>query len=155
LCWSFFNVNNNAKFTFNALQFMCCMFFYLNIIFFRNTRTKLKKGLISYYKTSEITCLRKHVDAYHCIIKILLINQLFHKRKFGKTTYYIYIWLIHFLFFCFKKAFQEIWCGVEKVFGRSCIFGSEKRFAFIVHEWCLSKLFHLAFVPSSSISFTI
>jgi hypothetical protein len=64
----FFYVNNNEKFTLNALQLMCCMLCYLNLMFFRNTRTKLKKGLISYYKTSEITCLRKHVDAYHFII---------------------------------------------------------------------------------------
>jgi hypothetical protein len=25
----------------------------------------LRKHLISYYKTSGITCLKKHVDAYH------------------------------------------------------------------------------------------
>jgi hypothetical protein len=30
-----------------------------------NSRTKLKKGLISYYKTSGITCLKIHVDANH------------------------------------------------------------------------------------------
>jgi hypothetical protein len=33
---------------------------------FLNHKTKLKKSLISYYKTSGITYLRKHIDAnYH------------------------------------------------------------------------------------------
>jgi len=30
-----------------------------------NPRTKLRKGLIFYYKTSGITCSRKHIDANH------------------------------------------------------------------------------------------
>jgi len=30
-----------------------------------NSRTKLKKSLIPYYKTSGITCLKIHVDANH------------------------------------------------------------------------------------------
>jgi len=41
---------------------------YSNYIYiFFNPRKKLRKGLIFYYKTSGITCLRKHIDANHSI----------------------------------------------------------------------------------------
>jgi hypothetical protein len=33
-----------------------------------NPRTKLKKGLISYYKTNRILTLKKHVDAEHGLL---------------------------------------------------------------------------------------
>jgi len=39
----------------------------------------LRKHLISYYKTSGITCLKKHVDAYH--LEIL--------RKFEKEVNFV------------------------------------------------------------------
>jgi hypothetical protein len=32
-----------------------------------NSRKQLSKGLISYYKTSGITCLHKHLDAEHLV----------------------------------------------------------------------------------------
>jgi hypothetical protein len=47
---------------FDAPQIMHCIFYYSNPLFSSNSRMKLRKGLISYYKISGITCLRKYVD---------------------------------------------------------------------------------------------
>jgi hypothetical protein len=33
-----------------------------------NSRKQLRKGLVTYYKTSGITCLHKHFDANHLTI---------------------------------------------------------------------------------------
>jgi hypothetical protein len=33
-----------------------------------NSRKKIRKGLITYYKTSGITCLQKNLDANHSIM---------------------------------------------------------------------------------------
>jgi hypothetical protein len=41
------------------------MLYYFNLIFYFNPITKLKKGLISYYKINEISYLIKHVDVNH------------------------------------------------------------------------------------------
>jgi hypothetical protein len=38
------------------------------IVCFLHWNNKLKKGLISYFKTSGITCLKKHVDANHSLV---------------------------------------------------------------------------------------
>jgi len=50
LCWSFFYVNDNAKMILDAPQIMRCMFYYYNPLFSFNSRMKLRKGLVSYYK---------------------------------------------------------------------------------------------------------
>jgi len=47
-----------------APQVMCCMFYYNNPIdAYSLAKTKARKGIISYYKTSGIQTLKKHVDA--------------------------------------------------------------------------------------------
>lgn len=58
----FFNVNDNEIVIFDAFQIMHRTLCYSNNLFFFNWKNKLKKGLISYFKTSGITFLRKHVD---------------------------------------------------------------------------------------------
>jgi hypothetical protein len=58
-------VNDNGIVTLDALLFMHNMLCYPNHVFSFNQKTKLKKSLISYYKTSGITYLRKHIDANH------------------------------------------------------------------------------------------
>jgi hypothetical protein len=63
--WSFFYVNDNAKMILDAPQIMHCMFYYSNPLFSFNSRMKLRKGLVSYYKISGITCFFKHVDVDH------------------------------------------------------------------------------------------
>jgi hypothetical protein len=41
---------------------------YDNVINIPNSRTKERRGLITYYKTYGITALKKHVDANHYVI---------------------------------------------------------------------------------------
>jgi hypothetical protein len=58
-------VNDNLKMILDAPQIMHCIICYSNPLFSLNSRMKLRKGLVSYYKISGITCLRKHVDVDH------------------------------------------------------------------------------------------
>jgi hypothetical protein len=58
-------VNDYGKMTINALQIMHCMWYYSNLEFSFNPKTKLKKGIIFYQKTNGITCVTKHVHANH------------------------------------------------------------------------------------------
>jgi len=58
-------VNDNGKVTFDALQIMHNMLCYPNRVFSFKQKKKLKKSLISYYKTNGITYLRKHINANH------------------------------------------------------------------------------------------
>jgi len=41
------------------------MWYYSNLEFSFNPKTKLKKGIIFYQKTNGITCVTKHVHANH------------------------------------------------------------------------------------------
>jgi len=41
---------------------------YDNVVNIPNSRTKERRGLITYYKTYGITTLKKHVDANHYVI---------------------------------------------------------------------------------------
>jgi hypothetical protein len=61
-------VNDNVKVTFDTPQIMHYMLCYSDHVFFFNPRTKLRKGLIYYYKKSGITCLKKHVDHFKILI---------------------------------------------------------------------------------------
>jgi hypothetical protein len=51
-----------------------------------NPKKELRRGLISYYKTSGITCLHKHLDADHLVIfkKKLLKNNNQGRENFEK-----------------------------------------------------------------------
>jgi hypothetical protein len=66
---------------------VCCL---IPIIYICNLRKKLRKGLIFYYKTSGITCLRKHIDANHSIELLKKTNwwrnELYNKRMFGRIN---------------------------------------------------------------------
>jgi hypothetical protein len=37
-------------------------------VVYANSKKQLKKGMVTYYKTSGITCLQKHLDADHSTI---------------------------------------------------------------------------------------
>jgi hypothetical protein len=90
--------------TLDAPQIMHCMLCYSNLVFFFNPKTKLRKGLIFYYKTSGITYLRKDVDENHSK------NSNFFKGEMKSTmkgSLYIYSHLVHpFIFFTSKKPFK-------------------------------------------------
>jgi hypothetical protein len=53
----FYCVNDNAKVDLVNTQITHCIFYYKNPIIKKNPRTRVKKGLISYYKTNGITLL--------------------------------------------------------------------------------------------------
>ncbi len=68
LCWSFYCVNDNLKANFDIHQMMCCLLCHSQPIVYMNSRKQLRKGLVTYYKTSGITCLQKHLDVDHSTI---------------------------------------------------------------------------------------
>jgi hypothetical protein len=71
ICWAFYVVNDNKPMDGKIPQVMRCQLCYKTPMLY-NPRTKLKKGLISYYKTNGISTLKKHVDVKHH----LLANKL-------------------------------------------------------------------------------
>jgi len=66
LYWFFYCVNGNAKVSLEAPHIMYCILCYSKFILFINLY--YMKGLMLYYKTSGITCLKNHVDVDHSII---------------------------------------------------------------------------------------
>ncbi len=145
-------MNDNGKVTLDAPQIMHCMLCYSNLVFFFNPKTKLRKGLIFYYKTSGITYLRKDVDENHSK------NSNFFKGAMKSTmkgSLYIYSHLVHpFIFFTSKKPFKMNDVEYQKVFGKSCTFDCEIPFALTIYEECVAKMFNLVFVSSNPIPFT-
>jgi len=71
ICWAFYVVNDNKPMDGKIPQVMKCHLCYKTPTLY-TPRTKLRKGLISYYKTNGISTLKKHVDAEHH----LLANKL-------------------------------------------------------------------------------
>jgi hypothetical protein len=57
LCWSFYCGNDNLKVNLNVPQIMRYLLCHSQPIVFMNSRKQLRQGLITYYKTSSITCL--------------------------------------------------------------------------------------------------
>jgi hypothetical protein len=49
-------------------QMIHCLLCHYQPIVFVNSKKHLRKGLITYYKISGITCLQKHLDANHSTI---------------------------------------------------------------------------------------
>ncbi len=47
---------------------MHCLLCHFQPIVSVNLKKQLRKGLVTYYKTSGIACLQKHLDANHSII---------------------------------------------------------------------------------------
>ncbi len=57
-------------------QVVKCIMCYVDTINVFNPRTKERKGLITYYKTYDITILKKNVDVGHSIIAKKLKEKL-------------------------------------------------------------------------------
>jgi hypothetical protein len=49
-------------------QVMKCLLGYISFLDTPSPNTKERKALTTYYKTYEITTLKKHVDTYHVLI---------------------------------------------------------------------------------------
>jgi hypothetical protein len=67
ICWAFYVVNHNKLVDGKIPQVMRCHSCYKTHVLY-NPRTKLRKGLISYYKTNGISTLKKHVDVEHNLL---------------------------------------------------------------------------------------
>jgi hypothetical protein len=67
ICWAIYRVNDNKPINGKIPQIMQCLLCYKTHVPF-NPRTKLLKGLISYYKMNEIITLKKHVDPKHSLL---------------------------------------------------------------------------------------
>jgi hypothetical protein len=57
LCWFFNCVNGDLKVNLDVPQMMCCLLCHFQQIISVNSRKQLMKGLVTYFKTSGITCL--------------------------------------------------------------------------------------------------
>jgi hypothetical protein len=89
LFWSFYCVDDNAKIDLENTQIMCCILCYQEPIIGINSKIQKRKELISYYKTNEITFLKKHVDVKHIVIAKLFkeeVNSLPKGRKEKQPT---------------------------------------------------------------------
>ncbi len=61
-------MNDGKKVEIGSHQVMRCIMCYDNVVNIPNSRTKERRGLITYYKTYGIIALNKHVDANHYVI---------------------------------------------------------------------------------------
>jgi len=61
-------VNDGKKVEIGSHQIMRCIMCYDNVVNIPNSKTKERRGLITYYKTYGITALKKHVNANHFAI---------------------------------------------------------------------------------------
>ncbi len=68
ICWSFYCVNDNSKVNLDVPQMMRCLLCHFQFVVSVNSRKQLRKGLVTYYKTSGITCMYKHLDVDHSTI---------------------------------------------------------------------------------------
>ncbi len=73
-------VNDNKPEDGKFPQFIRCYLCYKTPLLY-NPRTKLRKGLISYYKTNEILTLKKHVDVKHNLLAKKLDEEMNHSKK--------------------------------------------------------------------------
>jgi len=67
ICWAFYVVNDNTQIDGKVLQVMRCMICHNEYVPFI-AKTKLKKRIISYFKSNGITTLKKHVDVEHTLL---------------------------------------------------------------------------------------
>ncbi len=90
---------------------ICCLLCHFQPIVYMNSRKRLRKGLVTYYKTSGITCLQKHLDVNHSIIYKRSpkkknegkknVGKQFAKKRSLISNFFI------FEFFCFKRPLQK------------------------------------------------
>jgi hypothetical protein len=74
ICWAFYVVNDNKPMDGKILQVMRCHLCYKTPMLY-NPKIKLRKGLISYYKTNGILVLKKHVNVEHHLLATNLMKK--------------------------------------------------------------------------------
>jgi hypothetical protein len=141
------------KKTFRSCITSCCS----KLIFSLNPRKQLKKGLLSYYKTNGITCLRKHVDRDHSIIFRFFEKEVNNSRR-GNLYKKHEIEIKFFgssisIFFLLQKLLSKKNVDQKIVCGAPCIFYSKKSLAITICGECMVKMSSITFVFLCSISF--
>ncbi len=133
---------------------MHCMLCYSNLVFFLNPKTKLRKVLIFYYKTSGKPIWEKML--MKTIKKIPMFLKGNWSLEWKAIDIYIYIFTFgsSIFFFTSKKPFKMNDVEYQKVFGKSCTFDCEIPFSLTIYEECVAKMFNLAFMSSNPIPFT-
>ncbi len=76
-----FCVKDNSKVNLDVLQMMRCLLCHSQSFSFMNSRKKLRKGQVTYYKTSGITSLQKHLDVNHSTIYKRLQEEINNQGK--------------------------------------------------------------------------
>ncbi len=76
LCWTFYCVHDGKKVEIGSHQVMRCIACYDNIVNISNSKTKERRGLITYYETYGITDLKTRVDANHFVIAKKFENEI-------------------------------------------------------------------------------
>ncbi len=104
----FYYTNNGVEVDSKVFQLMRRHVCYYNQITITNSRTQLRKGIISYFKNNGITTLKKHVDVVFAkkfeeelnnFGKTIITKQLTKKR--------LNIYNFNFKFFWVHNPFQE------------------------------------------------
>ncbi len=91
---------------------MCYLLCHFQPVVSMNSRKQLKKGLVTYYKTTGITCLQKHLDVDHSTIYKRFQEEINNEREknverqFAKKRFLIYNSSI-FEFFASKDPFKK------------------------------------------------
>jgi len=83
-------------------------------------------------------------SSFNNLSKVFFKNIYSREKKFRETICkekVSYFQFFHIWIFCFKKSLQKGWCGMKDVFRKSCIFNSEKSFAFAICGECVVKMF--------------
>jgi hypothetical protein len=131
-CGSFYCVNDNSKVNLDVPQMIRCLLCHFQLVVSMNSRKRLRKGLVTYYKTSGITCLQKHLDVDHSVIYKRLKNNLQRKGLLFP--------IFSYLNFLLQKTPSKGWCGTKDVCGKYCTFNNEKLFSFAICGKCVVKV---------------
>ncbi len=93
----FYYINDGVEVDNKKIQLMRCHVCYYNQITITNSKTQLRKGIISYSKNNGIRTLKKHVDVDHVVLakkfeelnnfgRVLITKQLIKERLNIFTT---------------------------------------------------------------------
>lgn len=85
-CWTFYCVDDRSKLDVDIPQLICCVISYNDPMSFTifTQRTRLKKGLVFYFKNNGLIALKKHLNANHGLsAKKFEKNE--HRKSHGKT----------------------------------------------------------------------
>jgi len=116
-----------------------------------NSRKMLRKGLITYYKTSGITCLHKHLDVNHSTIHKIFQEKINNQGKENIRKQYAkkrsLISNFPYLHFSLQKILSKKKMWIKRYCEKSCNFNSEKSLAFAICGEHVVKTFSVTLFP--------